>query len=103
MLSELGFNVVEANSAERALHLLNSGLSADLLMTDHLMSGMTGVELAAMVGKRRPHVRVLVISGFAEAEGLASDVVGLTKPFRQTQLKAALEQVGLGKLPSPAN
>jgi CheY-like chemotaxis protein len=41
MLSEMGFSVVEADSAERALQLLSGGVSVDVLITDHLMPGMT--------------------------------------------------------------
>ena len=47
MLTEMEFSVIEAASAEQALQLLNDGLPIDLLMTDHLMAGMSGVELAA--------------------------------------------------------
>jgi PAS domain S-box-containing protein len=96
MLTELGFRVVQAESGERALQMLDQGLLVDLLITDHLMSGMTGAQLAYAVRERRPAVRVLVISGFAEAEGLAPDLPRLTKPFRQTELSAALQELGLG-------
>ena len=68
----------------------------DLVITDHLMSGITGVQLAEAVRERRPAVRVLVISGFAEADGLAPDLPRLTKPFRQTELSAKLQELGLG-------
>ncbi|WP_324808750.1 response regulator [Sphingomonas sp. LY29] len=46
MLTDLGFSVVEAASAEEALHLVGQGLELDLLVTDHLMPGMSGTELA---------------------------------------------------------
>jgi CheY-like chemotaxis protein len=46
MLAEMGFAVFEADSAEKALRLLNDGLKVDLLITDHLMPGRTGVDLA---------------------------------------------------------
>ena len=95
MLAEMGFNVVEANSAERALQLVDAGLTVDLLVTDHLMPGMTGVELAYAVRERLPATRVLVISGYAEAEGLAPDLSRLTKPFRPQELSAKLQELGL--------
>ena len=76
--------------------MLEQGLHADLLVTDHLMSGMTGVQLACMVRERWPAIRVLVISGFAGGEGLAADLPRLTKPFRQTELSAKLRELGLG-------
>jgi CheY-like chemotaxis protein len=96
MLTELGFRVVQAESGERALQMLEQGLLVDVLITDHLMSGMTGVQLAEAVRERRPVVRVLVISGFAEADGLAPDLPRLTKPFRHTELSAKLQEIGLG-------
>ena len=46
MLIELGFDVVEAGSAEDALQLLKTGTMPNLLITDHLMPGMNGADLA---------------------------------------------------------
>ncbi|XUJ32611.1 ATP-binding protein [Bradyrhizobium japonicum] len=46
LLEDLGHQVIEAHSAIEALRLLESGLAADLLITDHAMPGMTGIELA---------------------------------------------------------
>jgi YesN/AraC family two-component response regulator len=60
------------------------------LITDHLMPGMTGVDLSLEVRMRRPETPVLIISGFAEAEGIASDLPRLTKPFRQAELAATV-------------
>ncbi|KAK0339617.1 hypothetical protein LTR94_033804, partial [Friedmanniomyces endolithicus] len=48
-LAELGYGVIEAESAEAALVLLDSGVHPDLLVTDHLMPGLSGVELARRV------------------------------------------------------
>jgi PAS domain S-box-containing protein len=96
MLTELGLRVVQAESGERALQMLEQGLLVDLVITDHLMSGITGVQLAEAIRERRPAVRVLVISGFAEADGLAPDLPRLTKPFRQAELSAKLQELGLG-------
>jgi signal transduction histidine kinase/CheY-like chemotaxis protein len=96
MLAELGFRVLQAESGERALEMLQSGVPVDLLITDHLMSGMTGVQLAQAVREYWPSIRVLIISGYAEAEGLAPDLPRLTKPFRQKELSAKLHELGLG-------
>jgi PAS domain S-box-containing protein len=86
MLSDLGFDVVETSSADSGLQLVREGLVPDLLVTDHLMPGMTGVELARAVLKIRPDTAVLVISGYAELEGIAPDLPRLPKPFRQSEL-----------------
>jgi CheY-like chemotaxis protein len=86
MLTELGFTVVEADSAERALTLLNGGLGMDILVTDHLMSGMNGTELARLVQESHPETQILIISGYAEVDGVAPDLPRLSKPFRRKQL-----------------
>jgi len=65
MLAELGFNVVEASSAEEALEYLANAPQLYLLVTDHLMSGMSGTELAYEVRKRWLLIRSVVISGCA--------------------------------------
>jgi len=86
MLSDLGYDVVEAKSAEQALNLIADGLVFDLMVTDHLMPGMNGVELVRRIRADRPTLPVLIVSGYAEAEGIASDLPRLTKPFRTAEL-----------------
>lgn len=90
MLTDLGYEVVEAASAEDALRLLNSGLSPDLLVTDHLMPGINGTDLARVVQSERPRIKVLIVSGYAEADGISPDLPRLTKPFRNGELAASL-------------
>jgi CheY-like chemotaxis protein len=93
MLMEMGFDVVEATSAEEALKLIDRGATVDLLVTDHLMPGMTGVDLVHAIRERQPLTPALIISGFAEAEGIAPDLPRLTKPFRQTDLAASVASI----------
>ncbi|MEH3037960.1 MAG: PAS domain S-box protein [Sphingomonas adhaesiva] len=90
MLAELGYDVVEASSGEEALGLIERGVAFDLLLTDHLMPGITGAELAALVHARRPDAGVLLISGYAEGDDLSHVTARLTKPFRKDELAAAL-------------
>jgi CheY-like chemotaxis protein len=90
MLTELGFTVHEAASAEVALKDIDAGLTPDLLITDHLMPGMTGVELARLVRDRRPQTKILIISGFAEVDAIDPSLPRLTKPFLQSDLAAAM-------------
>jgi CheY-like chemotaxis protein len=49
MLLDIGYELVEANSGEQALALLNSGLKPDFVVTDHLMPGVSGTALARLV------------------------------------------------------
>jgi PAS domain S-box-containing protein len=89
MLADLGYEVIEAASAKMGLHHLEDG-RIDLVVTDHLMPGMTGAEFAREVQAKRPGLPILIISGFAELEDLAPDLPRLTKPFRQGELAAGL-------------
>jgi signal transduction histidine kinase/CheY-like chemotaxis protein len=93
MLTDLGFKVHEASSAEDALAALDSGLAPDLLITDHLMPGMTGVELAYAVQARHPATKILIVSGFAEVEGIDPALPRLTKPFVQSELAFAMAEL----------
>jgi PAS domain S-box-containing protein len=90
MLTDLGFKVHEVHSAEAALAAIDAGLKPDLLITDHLMPGMTGVQLAHVVRARVPQAQILVISGFSEFEGIETSLARLTKPFVLSDLEAAL-------------
>ena len=90
MLADLGYAVVEAPSAEEGLRLVSQGLRPDVLVTDHLMPGMDGVELARLLREQLPRLRLLVISGYAEAEGVAADLPRLEKPFRRADLARVL-------------
>jgi CheY-like chemotaxis protein/two-component sensor histidine kinase len=93
MLADLGFDVTEAGSAEEALGLLQRGTVADLLVTDHLMPGMTGAQLAREVHVLRPGLPVLIVSGYAEMDGLAPDLPRLLKPFRAAELAERVASV----------
>ena len=106
MLTDLGYRVVEAHSAEEALRRLDEEVQVDVLVTDHLMPGMTGTQLAAVARARRPGLPVLIISGYAEAEGVDPAFNRLTKPFRQGELAGSLAELlpardGWQQLPVP--
>jgi CheY-like chemotaxis protein len=92
MLAELGYRVLQAGSAAEALKLLES-TDIDLLITDHVMPGMSGTALAYAIRTYRPKLPVLVISGFAELDGVAPDVPRLAKPFRSADLAATLAAI----------
>jgi PAS domain S-box-containing protein len=86
MMTELGYSVIEASSAAQALALIEQGTEVGLLVTDHLMPGMTGVDLARTIKRDRPALPILIVSGFADADGIEPDLPRLTKPFRQNEL-----------------
>nr|WP_162874490.1 GAF domain-containing protein [Pseudomonas viridiflava] len=94
MLVDLGYRVIEAASGEEAVQLLDAGQPFNLIVTDHLMPGMSGTDLARVVRTARPEVAILLVSGYAEREGLDADIPRLNKPFRKDELAASLAQLG---------
>ena len=98
MLSDMGFDVIEAGSAEKAIIMLDQLPDIQLLVTDHLMPGMTGAKLAETFRTQRPGVPALIITGYAEADGVPIDLPRLNKPFRQSELAAILTEL-VGKAP----
>jgi signal transduction histidine kinase len=90
MLVELGYEVEAVASAEDGLRRLESGLRPAVVISDHLMPGVSGVDLARTVGARFPGTPVLIISGYADMEGIDPHLPRLTKPFLASDLSAAL-------------
>lgn len=86
VLLDMGYEVVEAGSAEEALAELDRGLHPSLLVTDHLMPGMSGANLAREVITRDPGTAVIVVSGYTNVE-LDPALVRLSKPFRLNDLR----------------
>lgn len=85
MVEELGFAVVSADSGQRALDTLRSGLRIDLILTDVVMPAMSGIEFAATARTERPSVPIIFASGYADlasfGEKLKNEDV-IRKPYR---------------------
>ncbi|KPX50073.1 PAS domain S-box protein [Pseudomonas savastanoi pv. glycinea] len=95
MLEEGGYVVEAVTSAEQALALLaQAGEKIDYLITDNLMPGMCGPELVSRAQVLYPDLRALLASGYEDAEGSASDIPQLAKPFNHRRLMRALEALG---------
>jgi len=91
MLQNIGYDVVEASSGIEALRLLQSEAEIDLLVTDYLMPGMSGVDLASQIRSIRPAMPILLITGYSTiAEGPGAELARLAKPFRQTDLASRI-------------
>lgn len=103
MLVELGFEVVEAHSGADALDQLRRRGSVDVLITDHLMPHMTGVQLANAVAMDHPALPVLIVSGYSDAIGIDAELPRLEKPFRQAELASRLASLLSGNGITPAS
>ncbi|MFN2474682.1 MAG: PAS domain S-box protein, partial [Sphingomicrobium sp.] len=96
MLDDLGYAVIEAESAEEAMRIVSEGERFDVLITDHLMPGMNGTDLAHSIQAERPNVPVLLVSGYAETHFMEAGLPRLTKPFRKDELASSLAQLSAG-------
>ena len=66
VLCKAGYDTTLAPGASEALELLASGPPFDLLLTDLMMPGMRGDELARVLCQRVPEIKVLYMTGFAD-------------------------------------
>lgn len=93
-----GYTVLEADSAEEALRLLeDSALSVDVFVTDVVMPGMDGPTWVRKAMETRPDARVIFVSGYTEGVfgDTGPDIANSTflpKPFSLTQLTEAVFQ-----------
>jgi signal transduction histidine kinase/CHASE3 domain sensor protein/ActR/RegA family two-component response regulator len=97
MLEELGYSVLAASSGAQALDMLEKGALPDLLLTDVVMPGMGGRQLAERARALTPSLRVLFSSGYTENAivhngRLDHGVELLSKPFDRDRLAAKVRR-----------
>jgi CheY-like chemotaxis protein len=87
VLSGAGFRVLTAESGEAALDLLAGDQPVDMLFTDVVMSGLSGMELARRARRLRPGLRIIVASGYwPHIVTAEEDEALLSKPYNPAQL-----------------
>jgi CheY-like chemotaxis protein len=98
-LQSLGYSVLEARGGNEALRICGSHSGAiDLLLTDVVMPGMSGRQVAEAIAKARPAIRVLYVSGYTDDAVIRhgvrrSEAAFLQKPFTQTALAQRVREV----------
>ncbi len=98
-LTERGYAVLLASNGQEALDLVaGAHPPIDLLVTDFVMPGITGAELAGELQRRLPGLRVLLVSGYARtgsrtAAGIPESVPYLAKPYTARTLAAKVREV----------
>lgn len=93
-LERAGYRVAAFESAEEALSDRNGG-HPDLLLTDVMLRGKTGVELAQLLRAQQPDLKVVYMSGNVADDKARDSVVSpdarfLAKPFTRTMLLEAV-------------
>ncbi len=109
MLTDLGYNILQAADPETALGMVRDGRPIDLLFTDVIMPGqMTGHDLAEAIRDLRPDMPVLFTSGYVQDSivhdgQLDEGVQLLGKPYTQQALAQKIREVlgGEGQLMPP--
>jgi CheY-like chemotaxis protein len=99
ILRDMHFQVLEAHDGDAALGLLErNDVRLDLLLTDVVLPGMNGGQLAEEIKRRQPDVRVLFMSGYAPDAILHQGQIGpgteiIQKPVTQEMLADRIRQV----------
>ena len=98
VLQELGYEAVQASDGPAGLKELQSERRIDLLVTDVGLPGMNGRQLADLGRVKRPGLKVLFITGYAEnatfdTGHLDPDMFMMTKPFRVDDLATRIRTI----------
>ncbi|MBP1804650.1 response regulator [Rubellimicrobium aerolatum] len=90
-LRDLGYDVEDVGTAHEALEAVRMGFRPDVVVTDHIMPGMLGADLARELREMQPDLPILMITGYAQ---LGPDQTRgfhvMSKPFRQSDLAGRL-------------
>ena len=98
-LNELGYQAIEAADATSGLKVLNSDVQIDLLITDVGLPGsMNGKQMADAARLKRPALKVLFITGYAENAAVSNGDLEpgmhvMSKPFAIEKLAARIRSI----------
>lgn len=92
MMADIGHTVIEASSGKMALELLQKDNKIELVVTDYLMPGMNGLDLANEIKRTNPNLPIILATGYVDIQSLAELALPrLPKPYTQDQLMEILE------------
>jgi signal transduction histidine kinase len=93
MIEDLGHTPIEAHSGAEAVAKLASGIEIDVVLTDHAMPAMTGLQLARHIHESYPQIPVILATGYAEIPGDAASlgIPRLAKPCNQYEIAMAIQ------------
>jgi CheY-like chemotaxis protein len=94
VLADLGYRTRRATNAVEALSLLDEGESFDVVFSDIVMPGQSGIDLAHTIRKRWPRLPIVLTSGYSDALAMRPDdnFPLLHKPYSLDALSAALSE-----------
>lgn len=98
VLNDLGYGALVATDGDQAVEILNTPTRVDLLLTDVGLPGTNGRQVAEIGRRTRPGLKVLFITGYAEAASVRGGFLGpgmdlISKPFDLDVLAAKIREV----------
>ena len=98
-IAQCGFTVICVSSAEAAVEMLNQRSDIDLVFSDIVMPGMSGLELGRLIREHHPETPVVLASGYSEraAAAVAEGFVLLQKPYSLETLRKSLTEAMQGR------
>jgi len=104
LLSDMGYAVTSAASGDEAMRYIYSEESCDIVLTDVVMPGMSGLEFANRTRDARPGLPLLLVTGNPDGMQAALDAgaLPLPKPISRTRLAGILDDA-LGPSTGDAN
>jgi PAS domain S-box-containing protein len=111
-LTSLGYDVLEAEDGLKAMEIINANdklSQIDVLLTDIVMPGMRGDELADRIKKKRPEIEIILTSGYTDSDIIQSGIMNehynfLPKPYTIKQMAKKVEKaLEKSKISQPFN
>lgn len=92
LLAHMGYSPIAAHRGEDALTVLDVGTDIDVIISDVVMPGISGLEFTRKARERRPDVPIVFVTGDREAmeSVLASGALALLKPYSPATLESVI-------------
>ena len=108
LLSNEGYRLIVARTGTEALRLIDSeNCEVQLLLSDMLLPGVSGYELAVKLRERNPRLKVILMTGYVEGEIVQNcieelNAIFVDKPFKPAELRQVVRDVAASlKLTAP--
>ena len=94
LLRVMGYTTTAADGGNEALHLLHTPIDLDVIISEVVMPGMSGIDFAKRARVARPGMPIVLVAGDAYAVDavLASGSIALLKPYSSETLQRVLSE-----------
>ena len=94
LLAQMGYSPIAAHRGEDALTVLDAGTDIDVIISDVVMPGISGLEFTRRARERRPDVPIVFVTGDRDAmeSVLESGALALLKPYSASTLEGVISE-----------